>query len=72
MKSGRPTVALAKAGARGGNRTRTPLLKRDFKSLASTDFATRAGNERIRGVLEFPAETSRVRCIEPSNPLFLN
>ncbi len=31
-----------KDGARGGNRTRTSLRKRDFKSLASTDFATRA------------------------------
>ncbi len=33
-------------GARGGNRTRTALRPRDFKSLASTSFATRAG-ERI-------------------------
>ena len=31
-----------RASARGGTRTRTGLLPRDFKSLASTDFATRA------------------------------
>ena len=30
------------SGARGGNRTRTPLLEQDFKSCASTNFATRA------------------------------
>ena len=29
-------------GARSGNRTRTPLLARDFKSLVSTDFTIRA------------------------------
>jgi hypothetical protein len=28
--------------ARGGTRTRTAFRPRDFKSLASTDFATRA------------------------------
>ncbi len=32
------------SGARGGTRTRTVLLLRDFKSLASTDFATRANS----------------------------
>ena len=30
------------SGARGGNRTRTPLLEQDFKSCASTNSATRA------------------------------
>ncbi len=33
--------------ARGGTRTRTGLLPRDFKSLASTDSATRAGSMKI-------------------------
>lgn len=37
--------AGAKHGARGGTRTRTPKWIRDFKSLASTDFATRAGEK---------------------------
>lgn len=31
-----------KLSARGGNRTRTKLPSRDFKSLAYTSFATRA------------------------------
>ncbi len=30
-------------GARGGNRTRTLFRARDFKSLVSTSFTTRAG-----------------------------
>ncbi len=34
-------------GARGGTRTRTTLRSRDFKSLASTGFATRAAGNRI-------------------------
>lgn len=32
----------ALSGARSGNRTRTPCKARDFKSLASTNFAIRA------------------------------
>ena len=33
----------SKAGARGGNRTRMTVRSADFKSDASTNFATRAG-----------------------------
>ncbi len=38
-------------GARGGTRTRTTFQSRDFKSLMSTDFITRANKrvERTRG-----------------------
>src|SRR5690606_28409556 len=35
--------AIAEIGARGRGRTGTPFRTRDFKSLASTNFATRAG-----------------------------
>ena len=35
-------IRVAVSGARGGGRTRMALRPRDFKSLASTDFATRA------------------------------
>jgi hypothetical protein len=41
-----PGQTMAEVSARGGTRTRTGLLPRDFKSLASTDFATRAGGKR--------------------------
>ena len=48
-----PTLRLAPglglksvAGARGGGRTRIALRRRDFKSLAYTSFATRAGCRR--------------------------
>jgi hypothetical protein len=43
-------------GARSGNRTRIPLLVRDFKSLASTNFAIRAGAE------EGPHPNMRLPC----------
>jgi hypothetical protein len=34
-------------GARGRTRTGTTFLSRDFKSLASTNFATRATKEKM-------------------------
>jgi hypothetical protein len=40
---------LTDYGARGGNRTRTAVRLRDFKSLASTCFATRAAAEAAAG-----------------------
>ena len=43
--------------ARGGDRTRKRLPSRDFKSLASTGFATRA------------ATSSYARSIDPSSTL---
>src|SRR3954471_22189069 len=38
-----PESSAMPTGARGGTRTRMGLPPRDFKSLASTDFATPAG-----------------------------
>ena len=35
-------------GARGRNRTGTPLRARDFKSLVSTNFTTRAGGATLK------------------------
>jgi hypothetical protein len=42
LRIGRPFEAVRYAGADGGGRTRTALRPRDFKSLASTGFATSA------------------------------
>ncbi len=41
-------------GARGRNRTGTVLPPRDFKSLASTNFATRAGVFTATGIVRIP------------------
>ncbi len=49
-------------GARGRNRTGTARGPRDFKSLASTSFATRAlGSQKLMRTEEMEAETG----IEP-------
>ena len=42
VRSLSPLQACDLSGARGRNRTGTVFLPRDFKSLASTNFATRA------------------------------
>ena len=47
------------SGARGRNRTGTPFLARDFKSLASTNFATRAAKEKMEARVGIePASTA--------------
>ena len=48
VRSLSPLQACDLSGARGRNRTGTVFLPRDFKSLASTNFATRA----YRNVME--------------------
>ena len=47
IKSGKFSGGVDKGGARGRTRTGTVLLPRDFKSLASTYFATRA-HEKLK------------------------
>ena len=42
-------------GARGRNRTGTVFLPRDFKSLASTNFATRAKMDGLTYLIYFLA-----------------
>ena len=42
---------IIECGARGRNRTGTPLRARDFKSLVSTNFTTRAKAVRILTVV---------------------
>ncbi len=51
-------------GARGRNRTGTVFPPRDFKSLASTNFATRAGGEAKEWRLE-PESNRRTRLCRP-------
>ena len=49
-------------GARGRNRTGTVLPPRDFKSLASTNFATRAGAARQGRIV--PANDAKGKKLE--------
>ena len=55
--------AIAEIGARGRGRTGTPFRTRDFKSLASTNFATRAG---LLGMWRRGSESNRrIRSCSP-------
>jgi hypothetical protein len=53
------------AGARGGDRTRIALRRRDFKSLASTSFATRA---RMFGTCRAQGPAARIVACAVRDP----
>src|SRR5690606_40266368 len=62
-KRGMLVNAIAEIGARGRGRTGTPFRTRDFKSLASTNFATRAG---LLGMWRRGSESNRrIRSCSP-------